>query len=601
MVSFFFFLCDVCNVYFSNKIILKILGKPDKPGQPQPTDWDKDHVDLEWQVPKKDGGSPIIGYVIEKKTRFGPWEKAADIPLTSAQLSANKITGRAPDLIEGEEYEFRVIAVNKGGHGEPSDASIPVIAKPRFIHPSFDKKLLENLIVHAGKRIGWTIPIDAAPKPTFKWQAHGKEIPTGGRADMQLYNNELTFEIPFSQRTDSGTYTLTLTNELGSFSASANVTVLDRPSPPQPPLDVSNITKESCHLTWRMPLDDGGSPILHYVIEKMDLSRGTWSDAGMSTHMVHDVQRLIHKKEYLFRVKAVNAIGESEPLELSKSIIAKNEFDEPNSPSKPQIVDWDKDHVDLEWQPPKVDGGTPITGYIIQKKEKGSPYWINAVHVPSSGGADAKTKARVPELVEGQEYEFRVIAVNKIGQSEPSEPSDLITAKSRYLAPKIKSPLNDIRIKAGLILHCDIDFIGEPQPTVTWKVNNDKQLETNDRTTITSIGYHTIIHTVNCKRSDSGTYHLNLKNNSGEDNGQFQVIILDRPGPPTGPIEYEEITANSVTISWKPPKDNGGSEITAYVIEKRDLSHGGGWVPAVQYVNAKNTHAVVPRLLEGKK
>lgn len=45
-------------------------------------------------------------------------------------------------------------------------------------------------------------------------------------------------------------------------------------------------------------------------------------------------------------------------------------------------MDWDKDHVDLEWKSPKSDGGSPITGYIIQKKEKGSPYWVNAVHVP---------------------------------------------------------------------------------------------------------------------------------------------------------------------------------------------------------------------------
>jgi hypothetical protein len=46
-------------------------------------------------------------------------------------------------------------------------------------------------------------------------------------------------------------------------------------------------------------------------------------------------------------------------------------------------MDWDKDHVDLEWPAPKSDGGSPITGYIIQKKEKGSPYWVNAVHVPA--------------------------------------------------------------------------------------------------------------------------------------------------------------------------------------------------------------------------
>ncbi|XP_011700590.1 PREDICTED: twitchin isoform X1 [Wasmannia auropunctata] len=561
-------------------------AKPDKPGAPVATDWDKDHVDLEWTPPKKDGGSPITGYIIEKRPRFGQWEKAAEVP-------GNKTNARVPDLTEGQEYEFRVIAVNKGGPGEPSEASAPVVAKPRFIAPSFDTHLLNDLVVRAGQKISYNIPIVASPKPKATWNRDGVQIVADARHEMYTTNTETSFEIPFSVRGDTGRYTLTLENEHGSFSASARVTVLDRPAPPEKPLDVSNVTKEGCHLTWGHPLDDGGSPILHYVIEKMDLSRGTWSDAGMSMVLSHEVSRLIHRKEYLFRVKAVNNIGESDPLESTRSIIAKNEFDEPDAPGKPQITDWDKDHVDLQWPVPKNDGGSPITGYIVQKKEKGSPYWVNAVHVPA--GQNSTT---VPDLTEGQEYEFRVIAVNAAGQSEPSEPSDLVTAKPRYLAPKIKTPLQDVRIKAGLIFHVDIDFVGEPTPEATWSVGSN-ELTSNDRTTITSIGYHTIVHIVNAKRSDSGLYHLLLKNSSGIDEGSFQLTVLDKPGPPEGPLQYEEITNQSVTLSWKPPKDNGGSELTGYVIEKRDLTHGGGWVPAVTHVNPKYNHATVPRLLEG--
>ena len=100
----------------------------------------------------------------------------------------------------------------------------------------------------------------------------------------------------------------------------------DKPAPPEGPLEVSKVTKDSCRLTWKHPKDDGGSPILHYVVEKMDMSRGTWSDAGMATGCVHEVLRLVHKKEYMFRVRAVNIVGESDPLDTTKPIVAKNEF-----------------------------------------------------------------------------------------------------------------------------------------------------------------------------------------------------------------------------------------------------------------------------------
>lgn len=80
----------------------------------------------------------------------------------------------------------------------------------------------------------------------------------------------------------------------------------------------------------------------------------------------------------------------------------------------------------MKWTPPLNDGGSPITAYVIEKREKGSPKWIKAAEVPGS-----KTDATVPHLDENTEYEFRVRAVNAAGPGEPSKASKSVITKPR--------------------------------------------------------------------------------------------------------------------------------------------------------------------------
>lgn len=49
--------------------------------------------------------------------------------------------------------------------------------------------------------------------------------------------------------------------------------------------------------------------------------------------------------------------------------------DIPGKPTNLEIDDWDVDRVDLKWAAPKNDGGAPISGYVIERKEKLHSSW----------------------------------------------------------------------------------------------------------------------------------------------------------------------------------------------------------------------------------
>lgn len=83
-----------------------------------------------------------------------------------------------------------------------------------------------------------------------------------------------------------------------------------------------------------------------------------------------------------------------------------------------------------------------------------------------------------------------------------------------------------------------------------------------------------ILTTKASKRSDAGPYKVTLRNRYGQDSVKLNVNVLDRPGPPQGPIEPTDIEADAMTLSWLPPKDNGGDEIINYVVEKKDPKTG---------------------------
>ena len=88
----------------------------DPPGTPDYTDVTSNSVALKWDAPKRDGGSKIVAYNVEKRQGKGRWFKCnfSDIP-ESEFIAAG--------LAINERYEFRVTARNAIGTISPPSQS----------------------------------------------------------------------------------------------------------------------------------------------------------------------------------------------------------------------------------------------------------------------------------------------------------------------------------------------------------------------------------------------------------------------------------------------------------------------------------------------
>lgn len=283
--------------------------------------------------------------------------------------------------------------------------------------------------VRAGQSVKFDVDVKGEPAPTLTWFFKDQDlIPTGqSRIENEDYNTKLS--IVDSERRHTGVYKLKAENVNGVDEAEVEVIILDKPSKPEGPLEVSDVHKEGCKLKWKKPKDDGGVPLTGYVIEKLDTAVGRWVPAGTvdPEKTEQEIKGLEPNHRYQFRVKAVNEEGESEPLETDSAIVAKNPFDVAAPPGLPEFEDWDEHHVKLKWEPPIRDGGAPVTSYIIEVMDKDSGEFVKAAETDGP-----VCKGVVKKLEEGQQYKFRVRAVNKAGPSEPSEQTNWHIAKPRF-------------------------------------------------------------------------------------------------------------------------------------------------------------------------
>jgi hypothetical protein len=385
-------------------------------------------------------------------------------------------------------------------------------------------------------------------------------------------------------------------------------------------------------LKWAAPADDGGSPIVGYKIEVDNQSeKSSWyayvpkegdvapiDPSDKIRKVVSEIERFIkpsllrykiegfRKGQILrVRIRAANRVGESEPATISDRITMKNPWNVPNPPRDPEVTDWTETTLTVQWKVPDSDGGSPITAYVVEYKEKMASQWKSFIESDPT-----KLTAVLPELRTGASYVCRIRARNREGDSEPSPQTPPKIAKARFVKPFFieLGAMQNVTIRKGQMCRWDVAYGGEPDPTSKWFFSKGRlgvapevevKQSKDEHITLESYDRNTVLTVKKAIRTDSGRYIIRVTNEVGVAEHTADLLVLDKPSPPDGEPEATKIRADCATVAFRPPKDDGGCPILGYIIEKMD-TETGRWVGAGECGPGDNEFEV-KNLVKGKR
>ncbi|XP_041744412.1 neurofascin isoform X9 [Coregonus clupeaformis] len=244
-----------------------------------------------------------------------------------------------------------------------------------------------------------TLPI------TVTWLKDDKPLSLGWR----LKKDEDSLSIPNVHEGDEGTYTCTVKTEIDQDTASARLTVLDRPDSPID-LEVSDPAERSVRLTW-IPGDDHNSPVTQFLVqfEEDRWESGKWQNLSSYPGDLNSViLQLSPFVNYQFRVIAVNSVGQSRPSHPSPRYQTSGA---PPDAIPSGLKGWGtkKNNMEISWEPLlDTERNGPNLRYSVgwRRKDIGEE-WSNVTTVGAKHIVH-DTETYVP-------YEIKLQAVNDFG------------------------------------------------------------------------------------------------------------------------------------------------------------------------------------------
>ena len=435
---------------------------PDVPEVPTFSGETAESLQVSWSEPDNTGPAITdydVQYREKNRGRFSP-----------AQHQGPGRTVTLSDLNAGTVYEVQVRASNDEGTSDWSDAGEGMTVAPLRL----EMMTMEEPPVSGPFTVRFSF---SEPVTGFG----GSDIETGQdpacvddqnntvfcdpgigvleTADDRVFTTTVT---PWTDRV-AHSYTLRLTVAGGAVRSSVGSKPNEEPeeplevrvAPPGVTEPISSIGLRvssgsgSVRLSWNRPSDNGGSAIIRYEVRFAPAGEAwsDWEKVGAGARGV-TVGNLVNGREYVFEVRAVNALGKG-GAETVRATPERRIAPPPPPPPPPGnggggggllfppeapaglMAMPGEGAVRLEWSPPESDGGTPILRYEYRLKEGRGEFGEWTSIEDSAPGEVNATGYTVGELGNGTVYVFELRAVNLVGEGRVSEAVEAVMGLDR--------------------------------------------------------------------------------------------------------------------------------------------------------------------------
>ncbi|XP_012872786.1 PREDICTED: neurofascin isoform X2 [Dipodomys ordii] len=274
---------------------------------------------------------------------------------------------------------------------------------PRMLSP---RNQLIRVILYNRTRLD--CPFFGSPIPTLRWFKNGQGSNLDG-GNYHVYENG-SLEIKMIRKEDQGIYTCVATNILGKAENQVR-------------LEVKDPTR-----IFRMPEDQvakRGTTVQLECRVKHDPS------LKLTVSWLKDDEPLYIGNRMKKEDDSLTIFGVAERDQGSYTCVASTELDQdlakahltvlgrPDRPRDLELTDLAERSVRLTWIPGD-DNNSPITDYVVQFEEDQFQPGVWHDHSKFPGSVNSAVLQLSPYV----NYQFRVIAVNEVGSSHPSLPSE---------------------------------------------------------------------------------------------------------------------------------------------------------------------------------